>query len=104
MMPLLQTFGLEELSSFIGVAIVQAMGGSLFLLGLTILIVIAVICWKLNVHITAGFFLSFIAMSFLKLYFNDPGFGDIGIFGTLYNIMLFGMAVMFVMFLNDLRK
>lgn len=104
MMPLLQAYTLGDFSGFLGLGIVQAFGGSLFLVGLGILMVIALFCWRYNVHITTSFFLAFIALSFLKMFFNDPGFSDIGLFGTLYNVMLFGMAVIFVIFLMDLRR
>lgn len=104
MIPLLQAYTFGDFSGLIGVGLLQALGGSLLLIGLGILLAIGFICWKLNVHITGAFFLSFLAMSFLKIYFNDPGFTDIGLFGTLYNIMLFGMAIIFVLFINDLRK
>lgn len=103
MIPLLQAFTLGDFAGFIGVGIAQSFGGSLFLIGLAILFVIGLFCWRYNVHITGAFFMSFIALSILKEYFNDPS-NDIGLFGTLYNIMLFGMAVVFVMFINDLRK
>jgi len=104
MIPLLQAYTLSNFSEFIGIGIVQAMGGSLFLIGILILLGIAFISWKMNLHITGAFFLSFLAISFLNIYFNDAGFNDIGLFGTLYNVMLFGMAIIFLMVINDMRK
>ena len=94
---LYQAFTLGDFSSFIGNGIVLSLGGSLLIVGLLILLTIAFLSWKYNIHITMAFFLSFIALTFLKIYFDQPGVNDIGLFGTLYNIMLFGMAIVTVL-------
>lgn len=93
---LFQANTMSELGTFLGSGIIHAFGGSALILGLAILLAIGIICWRLNVHLTSAYFLSFIALTFLKEYLNTSTTTDIGLFGTLYNIMLFGMALVTV--------
>lgn len=104
MYPILQAYTLGEFSGFIGNGMVQALGGSSLFIGVAVLLAIAFMAWRLNLHITVTFGMAFIALSFLKTYFEDVGTSDIGIFGVLYNLMILGMALVFLMVINDTRK
>lgn len=97
-------YSLGDFAGFLGNGMIQALGGSSLLIGISVLFAIAIMAWRLNLHITVTFGMAFIALSVLKMYFEDVGTSDIGIFGVLYNLMILGMALVLLMVINDSRK
>lgn len=84
----------QTLLGLFGNAFIQTTGGSALILGILLLLIIAYVAYRYNFHITTTYFFAFLIMTVLKVYFNDAiALNDIGLFGTLYNLMLLGLAI-----------
>lgn len=86
-------FDVGELAGLFGNGLVMFFGGSLVMLGISIVFITAFLLWRKNATIMEAYFIMNLELVFLRFGMNTTGFNDVGLFGLLHNLILLASSI-----------
>ena len=89
----------NEFAQLLGAGFFAAVGNSLVILSLLLLITLAYIAWRQQLTMEETYFVAFIIFGFLRIFANDSQFNDVGTFGLLHNLLMIGSAIVWAIIL-----